>query len=334
MSQKTSMAKRYSGRLAMNRQLQLVLGVVGVFCLTMGTVAPATADDAPPVDAQAIVATAPGANRVIAAPDTDTIAADGVSVTATDNSLNFDQADGLSMTLGLPANAVPVDQIESAGGDKALVTTQYTDPAPGVPEASVSARALILIPSLDAPSSYDFEVELPAGVEPAPRADGGMDLVQKGAAEPEDPDVDVSAVVGRIMPAWAVDANGAKLPTSYSFENGTLTQSIKFNADTAFPVVADPEVAWMGYFVRLAYSKKETLSMRDQGVIVGGLAALGAAVSAAAGPAAPVVVAALYAVSATAVGIIAATASNAVGDGKCLQLDVPSMYPSIVRCKR
>jgi hypothetical protein len=46
--------------------------------------------------------------------------------------------------------------------------------------------------------------------------------------------------IGSLGEAWAVDAQGRSLPTSYSWSGSTLTQHVELAADTAYPVLIDP----------------------------------------------------------------------------------------------
>ena len=43
---------------------------------------------------------------------------------------------------------------------------------------------------------------------------------------------------------WAVDANGNPVDTHYVIDDNTIKQLIETDADTAFPVIADPSVVW------------------------------------------------------------------------------------------
>lgn len=278
----------------------------------------------PEIRVEDVIADAPGADRVLQRPKFISDASVMVPITGS-GTISFSYADGSSLTLGLP---VIITNLSTNLGNETMVTAQYTY----CKGESISARAIVVIPDAKAPSSYNFNVQLPHSVEAIRNDDDSISLVHPTHANIGTSGVKIHFVVAEILPAWAVDANNVSIPTSYSFDGTILTQSIDLSAVTTFPVVADPEVKWMGYFVRLKYSKRETRGMRDQGVIIAGIVGLGAAISAAAGPAAPAIIAAVYAASAAAVTVIATTASNAVSDGKCLQLDIPSMIPSIIRC--
>jgi hypothetical protein len=96
--------------------------------------------------------------------------------------------------------------------------------------------------------------------------------------------------------------------------------------------LADPEVEWKGYFASIYYNAAKTLDMRDSGVIIAGMLATAATVALIGGPGGVAIGGAMFAIDAGAAANIAVTASNAVGDGRCLQVDVPSMMPDIINC--
>lgn len=90
-----------------------------------------------------------------------------------------------------------------------------------------SFRALVHIESASAPTEYRFE--LGDNVELIPLEDGGVT-----ARDAE------GNVLGVFAPAWALDAQGSELPTTYQIEGTTLIQTVTFPANTSFPVIADP----------------------------------------------------------------------------------------------
>ena len=49
--------------------------------------------------------------------------------------------------------------------------------------------------------------------------------------------------LGSIAPAWAKDANGLPVQTNFSIYGLTLVQTVAFDQDSEFPIVADP---WFG----------------------------------------------------------------------------------------
>lgn len=94
-------------------------------------------------------------------------------------------------------------------------------------EGDGAFRALVHIPSVDAPQEYKFEV--PEHMSITALEDGGA-VVRNSDGD----------LAGSFAAPWAVDANGQSVSTSYSIEGNTLIQRVNFTANTAFPVVADP----------------------------------------------------------------------------------------------
>lgn len=316
----------------------IIAATTTAILIATGTVANA-AD--PSEDLSAMLATTPGSERVISTPN-DT--ASNASVTlpeASSDTLDFAHPDGTWMKIGLPENATYTRAVDSSAIDEPLVTTQRIAPVAASaakqspsPSEVIAARAVVAVPDSKASSSYDFELELPKGIVPTLEDDGSVEFVLESKASKKSNGTVAEATFGEIKKPWAQDAEGNSVPTSFSLKGNTLTQTIDFTEDTKFPVLADPEAEWKGFYGRLTYSKAETANMRDQGVVIAGLLAGSAGIAALFGPGAPIVAAVLAGASATAVGIISATASNAHSDGRCLQVDIPPLVnPAIVDCR-
>ncbi|GAA1130711.1 hypothetical protein [Arthrobacter flavus] len=96
--------------------------------------------------------------------------------------------------------------------------------------SDLGVQMLTTIAGADAPVQYSYEVVLEEGQTLALIGDGAAVVNADGSS---------ALIVGD---AWAVDANGADVPTSYSVEGATLTQTVEHAAagDFAYPVVADP----------------------------------------------------------------------------------------------
>ncbi len=94
-------------------------------------------------------------------------------------------------------------------------------------------RQVITIHSVDADKIYNFPLTLPEW----------YNLLQDGSWNISIQNNDGN-ILSLILPPWAKDANGINIPTHYEIVWNTLRQHIDFNANTAFPVVADP--AWCG----------------------------------------------------------------------------------------
>lgn len=108
-------------------------------------------------------------------------------------------------------------------------------------------QTLIQIPDASSPREYRFPLDTPEGGTAALSGDGAV-MILDANGEP----------VSGFRAPWAFDAEGNSIPTSFRLEDHELVQTVEFNASTAFPVVADPDlgVEWWGHWVRL--TKGET----------------------------------------------------------------------------
>ncbi len=138
-----------------------------------------------------------------------------------------------------------------------------------------------------APDRIEFALDLPQGAELTPNAEGTisvtapMEVVEPLPGEEARIDAEVAAILGDVQhdteitdaqwaaldavapaattttiesqevatigAAWAVDANGAAVPTRYEIDGTTLTQVVETDATTAYPVVADPSWWWWAW---------------------------------------------------------------------------------------
>jgi hypothetical protein len=94
-------------------------------------------------------------------------------------------------------------------------------------------------------------------------------------------------MVAVIEAPWAVDAKGARLPTSYTIQGEHLTQHVD-TAGATFPVIADPSIKrerwWPLTFVVTLNPKDQRIILSSAGAGVG--AGIGALMCAQGGPAA------------------------------------------------
>ena len=101
-----------------------------------------------------------------------------------------------------------------------------------------------MVQSADAPTEFTYEIE---GLALLQQDDGSV-LLLDDAGQP----------AGYVAPAWAFDANGAEVVTSYSIVGSAIVQTVAHNvAGVAYPVVADPSVR-LGWRVYVRYSPAET----------------------------------------------------------------------------
>lgn len=308
-------------------RLTAILVVSAVFL--SGTVANA---DENSVKIDDLLTSAPGHSRVLTS--TPSAPANGtISLPSEDaGQIELKHPDGTWLTVGLPQNAdlsSPSEQLSRSAGAAVIAEPMQSATSTQGPDAksSLSARAVVAVPDAKADRSYNFDLNYSDGIVPQLSKDGSVKFVLDPQLGNSRPGVEAEASFGEIKTPWAVDANGQKVPTNFTLKGNTLTQTINPAKDTTYPVILDPEAEWKGFYGRLTYSRAETKNMRDQGVVIAGIAALF-------GPGAPIVGAALAAASASAVGIIATTASNASADGRCLQIDIPPLVtPRIVDCR-
>lgn len=131
-----------------------------------------------------------------------------------------------------------------------------------------------------------FSYPLPEGVAATPQPDGSLELTRTEVVEAEGITAEVTATIGSIEPAWAVDANGADVTTAYEVADGVVIQTVD-TAGAAFPVVADPTWSLTSPVqVRIRFNRAETATAASGGWGATGAAAVCAAAGAfVAGPA-------------------------------------------------
>ncbi|WP_143143604.1 hypothetical protein [Agrococcus sp. Marseille-P2731] len=74
-------------------------------------------------------------------------------------------------------------------------------------------------------------------------------------------------IIGQVEQPWAIDANGTPLDTHYSVDGDNLTQHVELQADTAFPVVADPHFVWTNNTnnFEIKWTRSETVALANGG---------------------------------------------------------------------
>ncbi|MEV0257334.1 hypothetical protein AB0H82_24150 [Streptomyces sp. NPDC050732] len=177
---------------------------------------------------------------------------DGPSATVTlpataDGTVNTTTSGGLSVSIGLP-NTSNAQAVKTANG-----TVVYPDAARGTdlalqPTTDGGARALVTINNSDAAREYRFDLHLPDGAV-TQQLDDGTVLILAGAGEDAE-------IIGAFDAPWAEDANGKAVATAYRVEDGALVQSVEFDHEAAFPIVADPQMT-LGKRVYLHFGIKE-----------------------------------------------------------------------------
>ncbi|MFH8606450.1 hypothetical protein ACH4D5_03020 [Streptomyces sp. NPDC018029] len=249
MKKSTRMARRMTGGL--------------VAAVTAGAVLGATAPAAVAGEAPSAAA------RAAAVVEKATGTAD---LTALDGRRGSGRTDEGNVTVTAPAKADGDVLIDAPNADVSLGVTKtrgatgvaagagtvvYPDAAPSTdiavqPTADGAARTLVTLKDRKAPTTHDFSLTLPEGARLMEDGEGGFLIARSHGEDTE--------VLGAIDAPWAKDADGEAVPTRYRLDGDKLTQTIDTDADTAFPVVADPKVS-LGWSIYLRFSKKEVKDM-------------------------------------------------------------------------
>ena len=158
----------------------------------------------------------------------------GASVTIPRNTkglVGIKNGDSPTISLSLPAEADTKEPVISRDGTvvyKAAHADGVSVAVQALEQGAVSIQTVL--ESAASPRSFTYTVQ--GGVQPKIRADGGADLVVKTG--------EALLVVGEVKAPWAVDANGNAVDTKYVVSGSKLTQLVNADANTAYPVVADP----------------------------------------------------------------------------------------------
>lgn len=116
-----------------------------------------------------------------------------------------------------------------------------------------SLSGYVVINGKNTPTAYSFNIDINGSPAVLEKTDAGKILIKDQSGK----------IVKTIGQAWARDASGKSVSTSYSVAGGKLIQTVDHQGAT-YPVVADPKVidegfSWKyGYSVRIDFNKKET----------------------------------------------------------------------------
>jgi len=257
----------------------LVLAAIAALTITASTLtaspAHAAGVDAAGVEgvlrqAGAVVDIAPASTSKLAQPD----AATGATPTQRPAPSRISLQAGLTVPSG--ANTLSITPVlehagvETSGSAKALspsglaVYANTADSSIAFSKTSTGGNAgYAVITGPDAPSVYRFAFAVdgkPAVLRPTDG--GGVDVLSASGA-----------LVNSVAPAWAKDATGASVPTSYSVSGNILVQSVTHEG-AAYPVVADPRVRCDSLWCTLELSRGETRSLAGGVLNVGGACAI------------------------------------------------------------
>ena len=172
------------------------------------------------------------------ASDGTAVIADGEGATslipmdATDG-IQMKVPDGSDVVVGLPFASTADEAVHSNKAGVVVYDNNNGSSTVPVARRDGSLQISTVITSSEAPRRYDYSLTLPANAQLELTSDGGARADGKGEA----------AATVNVAPPWAMDANGNAVPTHYEVRNDVLTQVVEFDAETAFPVVADPTIA-------------------------------------------------------------------------------------------
>ena len=166
----------------------------------------------------------------------------------TASSLDLSSISGKSMAVTLPFASEKVKASEVSDG---IVEYDNGNGSSTVPilkdDGSVQITTIIEGPS--SPTSYSYDFDLASGDRLEKQENGSIIIFDK-----------TGKFAGGIAPAWATDANGEPVSTSYQIEGNTVTQIVEHGPDSAYPVVADP---WLGIDLisRFVWKTTNTISV-------------------------------------------------------------------------
>ncbi len=255
-----------------------------------------------------------------------------VSVPLTsDGQIVLETAEGETLAVPLP------DDLSTSSGIGTSTGATVFIGADGHPDLTVEpvAHGVRMSTVLDATTaSRSFDYVLPEDTEAQQLADGRLELtkpvshVSPGAAQ------DVSVVVGYIEPAWAMDAAGRRVETSYEVGDGILTQHVRTDDRTTYPVVADPQwTLTSGYQFRVRWNRAETATIANGGWAATGVTAVCAAAGTAAGGPAGAAAAGAACLALTGSAVYTAGVARNSRPSRCLELymtQVPGIPPTWV----
>ncbi|MCP4309044.1 MAG: hypothetical protein GY788_30060 [bacterium] len=153
-------------------------------------------------------------------------ASDQVAVSFEDRHVEFEDPDGVSFRMKMPASKASerANEARYGAGSWSLV----------VEPNETGAVTLIEIVDKTAPDKYTFEFDLPKGWELEKPAESGAVTILDADGES----------VGAVAPPWAVDADGNALATSFAVHGkNRLVQTVDHDG-AAYPVLADPSITF------------------------------------------------------------------------------------------
>ncbi|WP_313539668.1 hypothetical protein [Leifsonia aquatica] len=141
--------------------------------------------------------------------------------------LNPATSEGSGQSLGL--TVVGAQGTTSIKDGIAVLNGPTDDSVSYVQQTTAGARFLTAVASAAAGSSFSYDLDT-SGAARLVDIPGDYTLLVDGN----------DRYIATLEPAWAKDAAGMSLPTTYELADGVLTQHVEYADDTTFPVLLDP----------------------------------------------------------------------------------------------
>lgn len=214
--------------------------------LVFGTTSAATASS--PVDAESQAKTALTNLGLYAAPVDGLESSQGVGA----NEARVDSAKGLVVPSGSASGDMTLKPtgVGEASHISSGISTYKVDSSYSyvLTDASSGTNAgYSIINSESAPTSYRYQIDV--GSKPAI-----LELTTEGSVLVKDSS---GVVVNVLAPAWAKDAMGTDLKSSYTVDGNVVTQMVNHKG-AVYPVVADPRAACDWLYCTAEFNKTET----------------------------------------------------------------------------
>jgi hypothetical protein len=241
-----------------NASKLMTAGVLATL-LTGGSVLPATAQDPASATRDVLERIAPEALDGNVQASTEAVRDSPFSVELAEGDVSLPAAVSTPAMVDTPQGAIAIElpfkanQAKARGiapGVVAYDNANDTTTISSVKEAG-ALQFTTVIESSSAPTRFSYDIAVPEGgtiVE----ADGGYFILDSDG-EP----------VASIAAPWALDAQGASVPTRYELAGTILTQVVDHRStEVAYPVVADPKFEWFNLLPSVKLTRSETSSAR------------------------------------------------------------------------
>jgi len=150
-------------------------------------------------------------------------------------------SEGIDISLDATAISINLPGVEGAASATGLESGVIAYPsgkgfANAVVPLESGVQMLTTIDVSAAPESFAYQIGVPQG--------GAVSLADDGSAVITD--ADGAPLISTTVP-WAIDANGAQVPTHYEVDGANLIQVVDHHSgDYSYPIVADPTYWWGG----------------------------------------------------------------------------------------